>query len=347
MATANRTRRSPRPNARLAPFASCAALLAVSTAACSGEHPQSIVHPRGPAAAAIGGLWWFLAALVLSVFVVTMVLLLAALRRSRAETPGAETPADEPPLGSTRFVVTAGLIVPGLVLIGLLFASLGATVALRQPDQAFTTVRIVGHQWWWHVEYPDYGIVTANELHLPVGEVVRLELEANDVVHSLWVPSLAGKMDMLPERRNVFWLAADEAGVYRGQCTEFCGVQHARMALEVVALERPDFDAWVARHRNVPQAPATELARRGEALFFSAGCAACHAVAGTPAAGRLGPDLTHLRHRRTLAAATVANTAAMLARWIRGSIKPGNLMPPSPLADDELAALVAWLLERE
>lgn len=322
----------------------CAALVAALATACQGEHPQSIVHPRGPAAAAIGGLWWFLAVLVVAVFVVTMTLLVMALRRPRDDAD------DGPPLGATRFVVVAGIVVPGIVLVGLLLASLGATVALRQPESSFTTVRIVGHQWWWHVEYPEFGIVTANELHVPVGEIIRLELTSADVVHSLWIPSLAGKIDLLPERQNEFWLQADEPGVYRGQCAEFCGVQHAHMALEVVALPRAEFDAWAARMaQEVRMPPSEPVARRGHDVFFAAGCAACHAIAGSEARARFGPDLTHLARRRMLAAATVPNGPAMLRRWIRTpqSIKPGNLMPPTPLTDEELDALVAFLLSRE
>lgn len=326
-----------------------ALLTAAALAACQAEHPQSVVHPRGPAAAAIGGLWWFLAVLVLAVFVVTMTLLVMALRRPRDTSARTDTDGG-PPLGTTRFVVVSGIVVPGILLVGLLFASLGATVALRQPTSSFTTVRIVGHQWWWHVEYPEFGIVTANELHVPVGEIVRLELTSADVVHSLWIPSLAGKIDLLPERRNEFWLQADVAGVYRGQCAEFCGVQHANMALEVVALPRAAFDDWARRMAEEQRAPPGEpSARRGHDVFFAAGCDACHAIAGTAARGRLGPDLTHLASRRMLAAATVPNEPSVLRRWLRAPqrIKPGNRMPATDLPDAELDALVAFLTSLE
>ncbi|MCW8139021.1 MAG: cytochrome c oxidase subunit II [Planctomycetota bacterium] len=243
-----------------------------------------------------------------------------------------------------RLDVVAGIVGPTVILVGMLFYSLRVSTALHLPEAAFT-VRVTGFQWWWDVRYPDHDIVTANELYVPVGEVVRLELRAADVVHSFWVPNLHGKMDLLPEHPNQFWLRAEVPGVYRGQCAEFCGLQHALMAFDVVALPKDEFERWVAERQRPHPEPADDELRLGQEVFFSAGCNACHAVGGTDAVALVGPDLTHIGTRRTLGAGTVANTRGDLAGWISQPqvLKPGNLMPPSYLEPRELHALVRWL----
>lgn len=337
---------NPQNGARLGVAAWPAALLTlISCAACHGDHRQSMVHPAGPAAEHINELWWFLFLVLAVVFGLTM--LLTGLAIGRRAPPGGAGP----PLGSTRFIVVSGILVPAVILLALLVASLRSTVALRTPTTG-TTVRIVGHQWWWHVEYPQLGIVTANELHLPRGEPVRLELESADVIHSLWVPNLTGKMDLVPGRTNVFWLQGDQPAVYRGQCAEFCGLQHARMGLHVVVLEREDFERWAARMSQAPAPPSPGApGRRGYEVFFGqeAGCQACHAIAGTPATSALGPDLTHVASRRTLGAASVPNSRAALARWIADphAFKAGNRMPATELRAADLEALVDYLMTLE
>ncbi|MDQ1077612.1 c-type cytochrome [Pseudoroseomonas cervicalis] len=236
-----------------------------------------------------------------------------------------------------------------LTVIGLSVASYLATRPLHASAEPPLVVTLRGLQWWWEIRYPDPEggpeIVTANELRLPVGRPVQLRLEAADVIHSFWVPALAGKQDMIPGRDNTLLLTARAPGRHRGQCAEFCGLQHAHMALLVVAEPAPDFAAWLAAQR-APAAPPQEAeAARGRALFEARPCAACHTVRGTAAAGTLGPDLTHLASRQELAAGRLPLTRGALAAWIADpqTLKPGNLMPLVPLAADELQAVTAYL----
>lgn len=308
-------------------------------AGCHAGHQQSVLHPASAEAAATARLWWLMCGVLGVAFVIVIALTLRAVF--------GRPPGDAgPPGGGARFVVLGGIVIPAFILIGLLVLSLQVTLAQRRPAEGLA-VEIVGHQWWWEVRYPETGGVTANELYLPVGEPVLLELWAADVVHSLWVPNLHGKIDLMPEVRNRFWLQAEEAGTWRGQCAEFCGRQHAWMALTVVALPREEFDAWLEerqRPRPLPQEDPA-LVRRGEEVFFEAACHTCHAVRGTRAQARIGPDLTHVGSRAMLAAGALANDPANLGRWIvrPQDVKPGSLMPATPLAPDDLAALVAYL----
>jgi cytochrome c oxidase subunit 2 len=246
--------------------------------------------------------------------------------------------------------VAAAAVATVVILFGLLVASVatGREIASLHAKQALT-LDLVGHQWWWEVQYqqpdPSQSFVTANEIHIPVGRPVLVKAASRDVIHSLWVPNLHGKRDLIPGRVNAIWLEADRPGLYRGQCAEFCGYQHAHMALDVVAEPADRFDAWVAAQRQPAAAPATELAKRGAAVFQSLPCPLCHTVAGTGANGMNGPDLTHLASRRTIAAGTLPNTRGALAGWILdpGSAKPGTTMPPTPLDPDDLGALLAYL----
>jgi cytochrome c oxidase subunit 2 len=208
---------------------------------------------------------------------------------------------------------------------------------------------VTGYQWWWLVEYPDTlpqnRVTTANEIHVPVGEPVVLLLSTRDVIHSVWVPSLGGKKDLVPGYTQSMWFQADTAGVYRGQCAEFCGLQHAKMGLVVVAEPREQFERWLAASRRPAPPPADSLVKRGETVFMTASCVMCHAIQGTPAGSRAGPDLTHVGSRRTLGAATLDNTPDNLARWIANPqrIKPGTRMPPHEFTREEMDALVAYL----
>ena len=204
-------------------------------------------------------------------------------------------------------------------------------------------VRVIGHQWWWEFQYPELGVVTANELHVPARTATYLTLESADVVHSFWVPRLAGKTDVIPNRRNLMWLAPWEPGTYVGQCAEFCGTQHAGMLLRVVAHPRDDFERWVAAQRQPAAAdPAAAVGRR---IFESTACVSCHTVRGTDAAGRFGPDLTHLMSRETLGAGVAINAPATLRTWVNdpARLKPGVLMPAMQLGDADLDHVVAYL----
>lgn len=299
---------------------------------CSGAHPQSALHPAGPDSAALADLIWGLTGILTVVFVITVAIAAAAVAPRRPDAAPSE-------LGP-RFVAISGIAIPTVILFGILGWSLQTTFAVR-PGQGAVALQVVGHQFWWEVRYPQAGIVDANHLVLPAGSPVVLELWSDDVIHSLWIPNLHGKVDLLPERRSGFWLRADAPGVWRGACTEYCGTQHARMLLTVEALEPAAFEAWqvgqVARAAEVPEGPGREV-------FVSAGCAACHAVRGVSAADR-GPDLTHVASRPTLAAGVLPNTRENLIQWLRApqEVKPGNQMPPSQLPDREFEALVDWL----
>ena len=210
-------------------------------------------------------------------------------------------------------------------------------------------MEVTGRLWWWELRYldADGGEIarTANEMHIPVGEPVTLRLISDNVIHSFWVPQLQGKTDMIPGRVNESWIQAGEPGVYRGQCAEFCGVQHSMMAFLAIAEPAEAFDRWLARQAQPAAEPTEPSLVRGRDVFLRAGCGGCHTVRGTPAAGRTGPDLTHIAGRRTLAAATVPNTRGHLAGWISDPqhVKPGNKMPAATLEPGDLHALIAYL----
>jgi cytochrome c oxidase subunit 2 len=229
----------------------------------------------------------------------------------------------------------------------LTVASYLVTRPLSAAAEAPLVVQLRGLQWWWQATYTADGeapaFVTANELHLPLGRPVRLELSAEDVIHSFWVPSLAGKQDMIPGRDNVLHLTATASGVYRAQCAEFCGLQHAHMALLVVVEPPEEFASW--RAAQAAPAMGEALEAEGRRVFEQRPCGACHTVRGTTAAGRTGPDLTHIASRGTLAAGLLPMTPGALAAWIADpqTLKPGNNMPLVPLSADELQALTAWL----
>jgi cytochrome c oxidase subunit II len=329
----------------------------------SSEAPaQSMVHPAGPDAAEIALLWWVMLGAFTGVFILVIVLLLKAIFRSSGQpvTSPVSSPRDfgtMPPWGRTGFIVAGGVILPIVVLTPLYVYSLTVSSKLRAPREAHTvsvkprtpsealTVRVVGHMWWWEVRYPDRGIVSANEIYIPVGKRVRLELASADVIHSFWVPRLNGKRDLIPGVENTFWIQADAPGVYRGQCAEYCGTQHANMAFEVIALPAEEFDAWLVARSTISSEPKTLITKRGQQVFLSAGCVQCHAIEGTRAAGNVGPDLTHLGIRRMIGGVMLPNTRGNLAGWIADpqAIKPGIKMPRTYLEADDMDALVTYL----
>lgn len=252
-------------------------------------------------------------------------------------------------IGRTAFVVGGGIVFPAVVLTALLGYSLGTSraLALFGRDAADPLrIEVIGRQYWWEMRY-EGGAVTANELRLPLGREVELTLTSADVIHSLWIPNLHGKLDMIPGRANVLRLRADRTGVLRGQCTEFCGRQHALMAFAVVIEEPAAFDAWLARQAAPVPPPADARQEAGMRVFGAAGCGACHAVRGTEWQGRLAPDLSRIGSRLTLAAGALPNTLGNLAGWIAApqDIKPGNAMPAyaRALSGEEINALAAWL----
>ena len=225
----------------------------------------------------------------------------------------------------------------------------GRAIASMPDAEQALNVEVVGHQWWWEVRYgdpqPSRRLTTANEIHVPVGRPVLLKLTSRDVIHSFWAPNLHGKKDLVPGHSSFTWFRADTAGTYRGQCAEYCGHQHAKMSFVIVAQPPAEFDAWYEGQLRPAATPADSLRRTGEQLFLTKGCVLCHTVRGTPAGGRLGPELTHLASRGTIAAGTLPNTRGHLAGWIVDPqrIKPGVRMPANQLEPKELDALLAYL----
>jgi cytochrome c oxidase subunit 2 len=287
----------------------------------------------------------YVAAVVVFVLVMAGLLWAAFRRRNVAEPP--DQPAQDRPLR------TAVLLATGLTMVTLfafLVSDISAGRALTtNPGNDAIQIRVTGHQWWWEIQYrdslPQKWATTANEIHVPVGRPVVLELRSSDVIHSFWAANLSGKRDLIPGDENSLWFQADSAGVYRGVCAEYCGLEHAKMAFLVVA-EPPDlFARWLARQRDTAQTPTTPEARRGQEVFLASSCVMCHAIAGTPAGSRVGPDLTHLASRQTIAAGTLRNTRENLSGWILDpqAVKPGVRMPSTPMSAADLQALLTYL----
>jgi cytochrome c oxidase subunit II len=310
-----------------------------------GAH--SAHDPAGPQALLVHRLGDFLYATATVVFVLVVAALLIALFRRRRADEAVDDSARERRM-ATAVAIAAGATVATLVAVLLLSFGTGRRLTATPPPEALQ-IRVTGHQWWWEVDYrdasPDRWATTANEIHVPVGQPVALELQAGDVIHSFWVPNLGVKRDMIPGQATSIWFRADTPGVYRGQCAEFCGPQHAKMGFLVVAEPPPQFAAWLERQRDSARTPADSLTRRGREVFLASNCAMCHTVGGTPAGGRLGPNLTHVAGRRTIAAGTLPNVRGHLAGWIIDpqQIKPGADMPASAIEPDDLRAILAYL----
>jgi cytochrome c oxidase subunit 2 len=310
----------------------------LSLSACEGE--ASTLDARGTGAARIEGLWWLVLWIATFFFVVVIAFLIVAVIRGRRR----DVQIEREVRWGAPFIVVAGVVIPAIVLVAVFTLSLRDAQELSDiGSRAALEIEVRSHDWWWEVRYPN-GAVTANEIHIPVGEPVALRLDSADVVHSFWVPRLQGKTDHITGRVTRSWIEADEPGRYRGQCAEFCGLQHANMRLYVVAQPRPDFDAWM-ENAAAPAAAAQGTAAEGEQVFLSSTCVGCHAIRGTPAESQIGPDLTHLADRETLLAGTVANTDENLAQVVTDpqSLKPGVPMPPTQLDAEDLQALVEYL----
>lgn len=303
-----------------------------------------MLRPAGPVAARITGWWWLMFGIAAVVLFLVVALLLVGLLRRRQEYG---EPHDRPWL---TFVVLAGAVTPAVVLSSMMGLNLYSEhLVARGVEASDLTIEVIGHRWWWEFRYPEAGVVTANELHIPAGRPVRLELTSVDVIHSFWVPTLSGKLDLIPGQTNVLELAASQVGTQRGQCAEFCGLQHANMAFLVFSEPESTFQAWLERQAQPAPIPATQRQLEGQQAFEGSACVYCHTVRGTNASGTVGPDLTHIASRATLGAATLTNTPGHLAGWIVNSqaIKPGNMMPPMILEPDALQALMAYLATLE
>lgn len=309
--------------------------------------PMSYLRTFGPAGDPTTRLGWGLGLVSLAVMAIVAALLLAGVLRRRGPASPRALATDRDAGGMAWIYLGVG--VSAVVLVACMVWTLLTLSAVAMPAHAAElTLQVQAHQWWWDVRYrghaPSELFDTANEIHIPVGQPVRLELASDDVIHSFWVPSLAGKTDVIPGQTNVMWLQADRPGTYRGQCGEYCGAQHAHMAMTVVAQSPADFAAWAAQQRRPAEAPVADAARHGQQVFV-AHCAACHTVRGAGAGGILGPDLTHVAGRRTIGAGLLPNTPGNLAGWIADApaLKPGTRMPSLTLSGSELSAVVAYL----
>jgi cytochrome c oxidase subunit 2 len=318
----------------------------LTLAGCSGW--QSALDPQGPEASHLAELIWLFTAVCAAVWLAVMTVLLIALIRRK--TPHAEPIARPPSSERTALRVIGGLAgATAVVVLALTLVSYVSQRKLYAKSDPAVKIEITGHQWWWEVRYdeprPDQSFTTANEIHIPVGEPVRFKLQSTDVIHSFWVPSLHGKMDLIPGQVNELQFVAARPGVYRGQCAEFCGLQHAKMAMLVIAMPRAEYDAWRDKQIKPASPPTDQQGQKGQEVFLTKPCVMCHTVRGTPAGSRVGPELTHLMSRRYLAAGTLPLTRGNLASWIvdpHGS-KPGVNMPVTRLAADEQEALLSYL----
>jgi cytochrome c oxidase subunit II len=310
-----------------------------------GDH--SAHDPAGPQAMLLDRLGDLLYVVSGVVFVLVVAALLLAVFRRRGAAENPEEPARERRMAMV-VAVAMGATVATLVAVLFLSFGTGRRLAATPPPDALQ-IRVTGRQWWWEVEYrdslPSRWATTANEIHVPVGRPVVLELRGGDVIHSFWVPNLGVKRDMIPGQETSVWFQADRPGVYRGQCAEFCGYQHAKMAFLVVAEPPERFAVWLDRQRDTARTPTDSLALRGQEVFLASSCVMCHAIGGTPAGSRVGPNLTHVASRRTIAAGSLPNTRGHLAGWIVDpqQIKPGARMPPNAIEPDDLRALLAYL----
>ncbi len=325
--------------------------LALLSSACVWQ--QGALQPFAPKALAIAELGSLFFWICLAVFLLVVGAAVWAFARGARRGHGSElTPLRPSPEGERRLshAVTASTLVSLLLLAVLLVASIATG---RDLDgiraQKPVRVKITAHQWWWQIEYPgtrpDEQVTTANELHIPAGRPVELELTSADVIHSFWLPNLDGKYDLIPSHFVKAVISADRVGTYAGRCAEFCGYQHAHMDLLLIAQTPSEFEAWLAAQREPAAEPKTTGQRRGREVVESGACALCHTIAGTKALGGTGPDLTHLASRRTLAAGAAVRDPAALASWIQNPqrLKPGSQMPTIDLAAADLAAVVEYL----
>jgi cytochrome c oxidase subunit II len=333
-------------------------IVAALLAGC--EMPLALA-PAGPAAREIAGIWWVMLTIAVVVSLIVFTLLFVALTRARALAREDERRRSTDPLGNaddvddpvawpegrtTGFVVIGGAIIPAIILIAMTFMTLSGLAVFDVPPESDTTVVVRGHMFWWEIEYPDHGVRTANELHIPVGQHVRIELLSADVIHSFWVPQLHGKLEMVPGHTNVIYLRADAVGTYFGKCAEFCGQQHANMEFLVIAQPLEEFEQWLEAQAADARDPTTDLAERGRDVFVDSPCALCHTIRGVnTAAAETGPDLTHLASRRTLAARMLPNVRGNLGGWILDpqGIKPGSFMPAVNLESEDFLALLEYL----
>jgi cytochrome c oxidase subunit 2 len=334
------------------------ALMSLVLSACrGGNDSQSALDSAGIQSARLENLWWLFFYICAAVYLIVMAVLLVAFFRSRCKRKKAssETPPDITPNPEQEKrlsnIIKGSVALTIIVLFVFMVASFQTGRAINSLYQAEKplTIKITGYQWWWEVEYrneiPSNNITTANEIHIPVGRPIKFELQSTDVIHSFWVPNLHGKKDLIPPYKTIFVFQADKPGIYWGQCAEFCGYQHAKMRFTVVAESEEEFNNWVNAQRQPAVVPTTDLQKRGQEVFLTTTCAQCHAIQGTIANGRVGPNLTHIASRPYIAAGSLPNTKGHLGGWISDpqKIKPGVRMPMNAYSSEDLQALLEYL----
>jgi cytochrome c oxidase subunit 2 len=349
--------RTSRPKPLWRPIGAAAIILLLSSIALSGcSASPSPLAPASQNAGIIYNLTVVVFWIAVAVFVVVEgMLLYSVIRFSRNRIEGEPAQIE----GNTKLEI-AWTAAPAIVLLIVFFFSLqalGPLASLPNPVSRARTavdapavapanlrVRVVGHQWWWEFDYPDYQITTANEMHVPVGTTVTVDVQSADVIHSFWVPQLAGKIDVIPGRVNHTWFVAKDVGRFHGQCAEFCGIEHANMRFEVVVEPADQFQVWL-QQQQAPVAAKTGEAAKGEQVFMTGACIGCHTIGDTKAQGKVGPNLTHFATRRLFAGGVLDNTPENLTRWLTDppAVKPGTVMPNLHLSPEQISALVAYL----
>ncbi|MBV9215780.1 MAG: cytochrome c oxidase subunit II [Acidobacteria bacterium] len=325
---------------------------ALSLASCGGN--QSAVDAAGIQAERLESLWWLFLYITAAVYVIVMIVLGVAVARRRRAT-AASVPETSPDIkrdNRAATIVKVAVALSVVTLFALMVTSFrtGKAIASLADEKPEIAIKITGHQWWWEMEYQDEGnpshnVLTANELHVPVGRAIKVLLQSTDVIHSLWMPNLHGKKDLVPLYPTTFYFEASRPGTYWGQCAEFCGYQHAKMRFMVVAESPEDFSKWLSAQQQTPPQPTDALEKRGLSIFATSVCAQCHTIQGTGTNGRVGPNLTHIASRPYIAAGSLQNTDQNLAEWIADPqhIKPGIKMPMNFYSDEDMRALVAYL----
>jgi cytochrome c oxidase subunit 2 len=308
------------------------------------DYPQTTLFPRSDNADVINSLYAPLTWLAIVIFILVQGLLIYSVFRFRVREDDDSIPPQVH--GNTRLEI-AWTIAPSIVVVIMLILTYQAMAKIEAPPpEDALRIRVVGHQWWWEIHYPDEEVVTANEIHIPIDRPVYFELESDDVIHSFWVPRLMGKRDLMPGSTNTIWFTPREEGLFAGQCAEYCGTAHAQMRFYVVVESEMAFNSWLAKQRE-PAAEMTGDAALGAELFVSRACVTCHTIRGTDAIGTIGPDITHVGSRAHIAGGILENTQQNVSMWIGDpqGVKPGNeMILPLPLSEEDVRLLTAYIM---
>jgi cytochrome c oxidase subunit 2 len=316
---------------------------------CAGA-PSSVAPASTNARAITDLMWGFSGVAVLGFILVEGLLIFTIIRFRQKDGSGSDKGALPRQTEGNRFIELAWTVVPALLLLIIFIFTVSTLWAITgKPstvlaDPQMVNVHVVGHQWWWEFQYPDLNITTADEMHVPVNALVYITVDSADVIHSFWVPQMGGKIDVIPGHPNHTWFQPTQTGIFVGECSEFCGEEHAQMRLDLIVESSDKYDAWV-RQQQAPLPVLTGVAAQGEQVFLKGACTACHTIDGTQAAGKVGPNLTHFGGRQILAGAVLTNTPENLATWLKNppAVKPGVKMPNLGLTDSQIQQLVAFL----